>query len=103
MTWFELGMKLNPLESHFPLRYGMCLHWLGRHDEAGPYFERAIQLDPNSYYTVGYMGWHYFQLEDYKAARKWLEDSYWLNYDPKMNTLAITYIHLLNRRNLGKE
>ena len=53
----------------------MCLDWLGRHDEAGPYFSQAEALDPNGYYTVAIVGWHYVQIGDYAAAKPWLERS----------------------------
>jgi len=53
----------------------MCLDWLEKHDEAGPYFNRADALDPNGYYTEANIGWHYVQAGNYAAARPWLERS----------------------------
>ena len=72
-------MKLNPHDGYNYLRYGMCLDWLEKHDEAGPYFNRADALDPNGYYTAANIGWHYVQTGNYAAARPWLERSLRLN------------------------
>ena len=71
MTWYERAMRANPHDANSPLRYGMCLDWLGRQAEAQPWFDRAAELDPNGYYTVAHVGWHYVQLEDFAAARPW--------------------------------
>ncbi len=62
MEWYALTMKLNRYDGYNYLRTGMCLHWLGRHSEAKAYFERAYQLDPNGYFTVAHIGWHYVQI-----------------------------------------
>ena len=75
MQCFARGMKLDPHYGYNYLRYGMCLDWLDKHDEAGPYFNRADALDPNGYYTGANIGWHYIQTGDYAAARPWLERS----------------------------
>ena len=75
MQWYARGMKLDPHDGYNYLRYGMCLDWLDKHDEAGPYFNRADALDPNGYYTEANIGWHYVQTGDYAAARPWLERS----------------------------
>jgi O-antigen ligase len=75
MQWYERGMKLNPHDGYNYLRYGMCLDWLGKHDEAAWYFSRADALDPNGYFMAANIGWHYVQVGDYAAARSWLERS----------------------------
>src|SRR5450759_2795448 len=74
-NWFELGMRLNPYDTYNPMRYGMCLHWMGRHAEAEPFFEKALKLDPNNYYVVAHEGWHRVQLGDYAGAKLWFEKS----------------------------
>ena len=83
MQWYARGMKLNPHDGYNYLRYGMCLDWLEKHDEAGPYFNRADALDPNGYYTAANIGWHYVQAGDYAAARPWLERSLRLEWQRK--------------------
>jgi Flp pilus assembly protein TadD len=53
--------------------YGMCLDWLGRHEEAAGQFEEMIRLDPNGKRAMAMMGWHYFQVEDYAKSRQWIK------------------------------
>jgi O-antigen ligase len=73
IPWFDRGASLNQFDPYNFLRIGMCLHWLDRPDEAGPYFDKAIVLDPKNYYIQGLMGWHYFQLSDWDKAQSWFE------------------------------
>ncbi|MCI0748325.1 MAG: O-antigen ligase family protein, partial [Verrucomicrobia subdivision 3 bacterium] len=89
MEWFAKASALNPRDPYSPMRYGMCLHWLRRHDEAAPYFHRAIQLDPNSYYVTAHMGWHHIQLREWDRAKFWMEESFRLLWDG--NNIARTY------------
>lgn len=96
MQWYARGMKLNPHDGYNYLRYGMCLDWLEKHDEAGPYFKRADALDPNSYYTAAIIGWHYVQAGNYAAARPWLERS--LRLDGHGNDLARFYLDTVERK-----
>ncbi len=35
MGLYAKSMALNPLDAFVPLRYGMCLDWLGQTNEAG--------------------------------------------------------------------
>lgn len=94
--WFEKAMKLNPWDTTAPLLCGWCLDWLGRHDEAGSYFDRAEKLDPNSYFTMAQIGVHYIQRGDLAAARPWLERS--LRLEQAENPIAKSYLALVNRR-----
>jgi tetratricopeptide (TPR) repeat protein len=87
-------MKLDPHNGYNYLRYGMCLDWLEKNDEAGPYFNRADALDPNGYYTAENIGWHYIQARNYAAARPWLERSLRLG----MNDLARFYLNTVERK-----
>ncbi len=96
MQWYARGMKLNLHDGYNYLRYGMCLDWLDRHDEAGPYFNRADALDPNGYYTAANIGWHYVQTGDYAAARPWLERSLRLHWEE--NGPAASYLEIANRK-----
>ena len=96
MEWYVRGMKLDRYEGYDYLRYGMCLDWLGRHAEAGPFFTRAEALDPNGYYTAANVGWHYVQVEDYAAARSWLTRSlrlYWQD-----NVIGRSYLEIAERK-----
>jgi hypothetical protein len=96
MQWYARSMKLNPHDGYNYLRYGMCLDWLEKHDEAGPYFNRADALDPNGYYTAANIGWHYVQAGNYAAARPWLERS--LRLDVRGNDMARFYLDTVERK-----
>lgn len=96
MVWFKRAGELNPYDGYSLLRYGMCLDWLGEHENAWPYFSRAEELDPNGYYTVAHVGWHFVQIGNYAAARPWFERSLRLHW--KNNPIARNYLELCNRR-----
>ncbi len=96
LPWFKRSMELNPFFPYSLLRYGMCLHWLGRHDEAETYFNRARELDPHGYYTIAHLGWHYVQVQNWTAAKKWFEESLRLNR--RHNPIATSYLEIVNRK-----
>jgi tetratricopeptide (TPR) repeat protein len=89
-------MQLNPYDAYPPLRYGMCLDWLGRHEEAQPYYDRAVAADPNGYYVVAHVGWHYVQRGNYAAAWPWFERSRKLKW--KDNPIADSYLEIVKAR-----
>ena len=96
MTWYARALKLDRYDGYDYLRSGMCLDWLGQHAEAGRYFSRAEALDPNGYYTVANIGWHYVQTGDYAAARSWLARSVRLNYQD--NVIGRSYLEICERK-----
>jgi len=96
VTWFERAEQLNRFHAGSYLRHGMCLDWLEQHDEAWEYFSRAEELDPNGFYTVAHVGWHFVQVGDYAAARPWFERSTRLEW--KQNQIAYNYLALCDRR-----
>jgi O-antigen ligase len=98
MRWFERGWKLNPFDPYNYLHYGMCLDWTGRRTESWPYYEKAVERDPNGYYMTAFVGWHYVQTGDYAAARTWFERSRRLEWSE--NTIADTYLPALNQKML---
>ena len=96
MAWFQRAMKLNPYDPYPRLRYGMCLHWIGKHEAAEAYFQKALELDPNGYYTRALVGWHYYQADDYVRAKEWFEKSlgaFWTD-----NPIARSYLELLKEK-----
>lgn len=103
VEWFGRAVKLNPHDAYSFLWQGLCLDWLGRHDEARPLVLRAEELDPNGYYTVAHVGWHYVQAGQYAAARSYFERSMRLQW--KNNPIAQNYLEICNRRleDLAKE
>ena len=96
IQWYARGMKLDPHNGYNYLRYGMCLDWLEKQDEAGPYFNHADALDPNGYYTAANVGWHYIQAGNYAAARPWLERSMRLEWHG--NDIARSYLDIVERK-----
>lgn len=96
--WFERAIRLDPYHSSSYMRYGMCLDWLGRLDEGRAKFEKAVDLDPNGYFTTAHMGWHYVQESDYAAARTWFERSKRLQ--GLDNPVADSYLQIVTRKML---
>ena len=101
MRWFREGMRLNPWDPYNPMRYGMCLDWLERTDEAGPWFQRASLLDPNGYFQVAHRGWHSFQVGDYAKAREHFERSMKLEWNH--NEMSKSYLEIIAQRRKGSE
>lgn len=91
MSSFKAAAAANPYYPYPALGEGMCLHWLKRHAEAGPFFDRARRLDPNGYFTLARLGWHEFQKENYETAIQVLEQSISLCSNPKLNQTAWSY------------
>jgi len=95
MQWYVRARNLDRYDAYSYLRHGMCLDWLDRHDQAGQYFSQAEALDPNGYYTIAIVGWHYVQIGDYAAARPWFERSLRLGGD---NDIARSYLDLVGQK-----
>ncbi|HEV2452645.1 MAG TPA: O-antigen ligase family protein, partial [Verrucomicrobiae bacterium] len=89
IEWYAKAIKLDPFDGYAELGYGMCLDWLDEHDKAGPYYSRAEALDPNGYFTMANVGWHYIQAGDYAAARVCLWRS--IRLEPGTNPIAFSY------------
>ena len=102
MVWFGRSIKLNPWGGYSLLSpwagYGWCLDWLGRFDKSAPYFQRAEELDPMSYFVAAHVGLHYVQLGDFAAARPWFERSLRLEWID--NPIARSYLQIVNSRML---
>jgi len=96
MQWYARARNLDPYDAYSYLRHGMCLDWLGRHDQAGGFFSQAEVLDPNGYYTVALGGWHCVQNGDYAAARPWFERS--LLLEANGNDIARSYLDLVGQK-----
>lgn len=96
MDWYKRAMKLNRFDGYNYLNYAMCLDWLDRHDEAEAFYSQAEALDPNGYFTVANIGWHYIQTGDYAAARSWLERS--IRLEPDVNPIAHSYWEIVQNK-----
>jgi O-antigen ligase len=71
MDWYARAIRLNPHDGLSLLYTGRCLDWLGQSAAAEKYYDEAEPLDPNGYYMVAYIGWHYVQIGDYAMAREY--------------------------------
>ena len=96
IQWFGCSTNLNPWNGYSYLRYGMCLDWLDRKAESGPYFDRAAQLDPNGYFMMANIGVHYVESGKYAAAKPWFERS--LRLRGADNPIAQNYLQICNLR-----
>jgi len=96
IEWFQRAAKLNPYDPYPLMRQGMCLHWLGIHEPAAPLFEKALSLDPDSYYTHAHLGWHYMQKKDWEKAKECFEKSLALN--KTHNPIATAYLKIVEQK-----
>ncbi|MDE3068362.1 MAG: O-antigen ligase family protein [Verrucomicrobiota bacterium] len=97
LRWYKRAARLDPFDAYSYMRQGMCLDWLGRHQQAQPLFDRAVTLDPNGYYTAFNMGWHYAQAGDDAAARTWLQRSVRLD-ENQQSPVAGPYLQLVEHK-----
>ena len=95
LDWYARAIRDNPLDGYSFLRTGMCLDWLGRHAEAEPAYHAAEACEPNGYYLVANIGWHYVQTGDYAAAAEWFKRSLKLCGD---NAIARNYLAICQAR-----
>jgi O-antigen ligase len=93
--WYENSAGANPFDPYNPARIAMCLDWLDRHSEALPYYERALELDPNNHYLHILRGWHHLQTEQYDEARIWFYRSLKAHHWP--NPLARRFLAIAGR------
>ncbi|HPU55225.1 MAG TPA: O-antigen ligase family protein, partial [Verrucomicrobiota bacterium] len=101
IQWFERSAALNPHHAYSYLEHGICLDFpIGDVEAAMPFFEKAVELDPNGYFTSAWMGWHYVQAGDDAAARVWFERSKRLQ--PTDNMIADKYLPIVTERMLRK-
>jgi O-antigen ligase len=96
LRWFQRSLALNKWDVNSYIRCGMCLDWIGKHDEAAPYFARALEMDPNHWHPRAMMGWHAFQLDRFQEARDWMQKS--LTVNSFNNPLALTYFELSEKK-----
>lgn len=96
LDWFTTSMRLNPHDAYAPMRRGMCLDWLERPAEAAQFIQLAAQLDPNNFFIVAHVGWHYEQVGDFAAAREWFKRSYFLQATD--NPIAKNHLAIAEKR-----
>jgi len=81
LDWYAKVIRLDPHYGYGYLRTGMCLDWLGKTTESAKYYEQAEPLDPNGYFMVANIGWHYVQTQDYAMAREYFLRSVSLSHE----------------------
>lgn len=95
LGWFQRAAVLNPYNPIPHFRSGMCLDWIGKHDEAVPYYDAALKVDPQGRITSFHVGWHHLQSGDPGKAREWFLRSIDQGYPPYGP--AETYLRLIDR------
>ncbi len=96
IQWFEKSLESWPDYSYPYTMIGRCLDFLGRTDEATPYYERALALDPDNIFVVAYMGLHELERGDLESAHDYFERSWKLRWYG--NFLAQKYLIILKNR-----
>jgi O-antigen ligase len=96
LDWYARAIRLNPHDGYSYLRTGMCLDWLGRHAESEPAYRAAELRDPNGYFMLANIGWHYVQIGDYAAAEEWFKRS--LTLEGNNNDIARNYLAICEAR-----
>jgi len=99
MGWYAHAIQLNPFDGYSLLGTGMCLDWLGRKQESGEFYRRAEACDPNGYFMVANIGWHYVQAGDYAAAQEYFNRS--LRLEPNHNDIAQNYLEICGEKLAG--
>jgi O-antigen ligase len=99
MDWYARSIRLNPYYGYNFMRTGMCLDWIEQSAAAQKYFDEAEPLDPNGYYMVAYIGWHYVQIKDYATARQYFIRSMTLD---NSTAFARNYLAICERKMIEK-
>jgi O-antigen ligase len=98
IPWFENGIELNRWNPYYYLNLGMCYHFLKEPDKAAPFFQKALEIDPNGSFAVAMHGWHKLQLGDLHGAK----DEFWrsivLLHHTGRNEFAKSYHEIVERR-----
>lgn len=95
MLWYDAAKQLNPRNGYNYLRSAMCLDWIGETNKSEALYLEAEARDPNGYFTVANLGWHYVQINDYaEARRRFLRSAKLWNNNP----IANNYIPICDRK-----
>jgi O-antigen ligase len=95
MDYYKAAMNLNHYDSWSPMRYGMCLDWLDRSQEANPYFTKTLTLRPNNSTLEFYLGRHSMEVGNYPLAKMWFEYADWAH---PPSDLAKSYLKVVEER-----
>jgi tetratricopeptide (TPR) repeat protein len=68
------AVQVQPSDADAQAYFGFCLIWAGRPEQALPYLESALRLDPRFHArSISWIGWAYFGLRRYDDAVRALE------------------------------
>ncbi len=95
LDWYGRAMRLNPHYGYSFMRTGICLDWLGQNAAAEKYYDQAELLDPNGYFMVAFIGWHFVQIKDYVTARQYFIRSTYLD---NSTALAQNYLNICEQK-----
>ena len=93
---YQRARGLNPHQAHYWQATGILLDALGQTEEAGPFFEAALERDPNGYEILGLTSLHHIALGQYEEAKSYLLRSLYLK--PGDNQPAQLYLPLVEER-----
>jgi len=99
IDWYARDIRLDPIDGYGFMRTGMCLDWMGQTVEAVKYYEQAEPLDPNGYFMVANIGWHFVQTGDYSMARKYFIRSMTLS---NASAFASNYLQICENKLLER-
>lgn len=81
----ELGVTISKLSDVYAV-IGRCYVELGEIDEAFEYYEKALELEPDSVVYLNHMGMAYREEGDYEKAMKYYMKAYEIDPDyPELN------------------
>ena len=96
IEFYERTLALNRFHWEAQAKIGMCLDWLGEHQQAEERFQKARALNIYSARLMAFYGWHLFQLEKYDEAANWFGQAQF--YSRGTNELAIFYLRQIAER-----
>jgi O-antigen ligase len=96
IAWFEKATPLNKWNPFNYINLGVCYDWLGDHEKAKSYFDKALELDPKGHWVLFWCGWHKLQTGELAEARKFFLDSY--NFYWQDNPDAKKYLEIVDKK-----
>lgn len=96
MKWYSTAIQSNPWNHNFYIGLGGVLDGFYRESEADKYFAKALELDPNGYFTLAQAGYHAFMKQDYNTALDFMERSQAIK--PVDNKIVEDYLDLVKYR-----
>lgn len=90
---FRRTLALNPNNTSIYFAYSEYLTAIGREDDAVTQLRRALEIDPQSAETIGFIGWPLYVKEDYQGALTAEDEA--IHIDPNFWTARMTRAYIL--------